>query len=90
MYSDFRSELAKLGQEIEGLWAPKLSGVSDEAVFLAAKGKILAILKGLYGEKSREFRVVKLTGSPATVVKVVKHILGRPDMITLSSKVVNL
>lgn len=90
MYSDFRSELAQLGQEIEGLWAPKLRGASDEAAFSAAKGKVLAVLNVLYGEESREFRVVKLTGSPATVLKVVNHILGRPDMNSLSSKVVNL
>jgi hypothetical protein len=90
MYWHFRSELAKLGQEIEQLWAPELRGASDEATFFAYKGKVLAILNVLYGEKSREFRVVKLTSSPATVVKVVNHIIRRPDMNSPSSKVVNL
>lgn len=90
MYFDFYSELAKLGQEIEQLWVPELRGANNEAAFFAAKGKVLAILNVLYGEKSREFRVVKLTSSPATVVKVVKHIMDRPDRNTLCSKVVNL
>lgn len=90
MYLHYHSELAKLGQKIEQLWAPELCGASDEATFLAAKDKVLTILNVLYGEKSREFRVVKLTSSPATVVKVINHILGRSDMNSLSSKVVNL
>ncbi|EGW41056.1 hypothetical protein [Desulfosporosinus sp. OT] len=90
MYLHFRSELAKLGQEIEHLWAPELRGASDEATFFATKGKVLDILNVLYGEKSREFRVVKLTSSPATVVKVVNHIIRRSDMNSPSSKVVNL
>ncbi|AET69694.1 hypothetical protein Desor_4261 [Desulfosporosinus orientis DSM 765] len=90
MYLHIRSELAALGQEIEQLWAPELRGVSDETTFFAAKGKVLAILNLLYGEKSREFRVVKLTSSPDTVVKVVNHILSRSDLNSLSSKVVNL
>ncbi|ODA39448.1 hypothetical protein [Desulfosporosinus sp. BG] len=90
MYLHFRSELAKLGQEIEQLWAPELRGASDEVTFFATKGKVLDILNVLYGEKSREFRVVKLTSSPATVVKVVNHIIRRSDMNSPSFKVVNL
>ncbi|MHB8075614.1 hypothetical protein [Desulfosporosinus fructosivorans] len=90
MYWHFRSELSKLGQEIEQLWAPELSGASDEATFFAAKRKVLDILNVLYGEKSREFRVVKLTSSPATVVKVANHIIRRFDRNSPSSKVVNL
>jgi len=50
MYLHFRSELAKLGQEIEQLWAPELRGASDAATFFAAKGKVLDILNVLYGE----------------------------------------
>lgn len=90
MYLHFRSELSKLGQENKQLWALELRGASDEARFFATKGKVLDILKVLYGEKSREFRVVKLTNSPATVIKVVNHILCRPDMSSPSSMVVNL
>ena len=90
MYWHFRSELSKLGQEIEQLWAPELRGARDEAKFFAAKGKVLDILNVLYGEKSREFRVVKLTSSPATVLKVVNHVMRRSDMDSPSSKVVNL
>ncbi|SPF54599.1 conserved hypothetical protein [Candidatus Desulfosporosinus infrequens] len=86
----FRSELSNLGQEIEQLWAPELRGASNEATFITAKGKILDILNVLYGEKSREFRVVKLTRSPATVVKVVNHIICRSDMNSPTSRVVNL
>ena len=90
MYLHFRSELSKLGQEIEQLCAPELRGASYEATFFTAKGKVLAILNALYGEKSREFRVVKLTSSPATVVKVINHVMSRSDMNSPSSKVVNL
>ncbi|MCB8815246.1 hypothetical protein [Desulfosporosinus shakirovi] len=90
MYCHFHSELSKLGQEIEQLWAPELRGAGDEATFFAAKGKVLDILNVLYSEKSREFRVVKLTNSPSTVVKVVNHVLRRSDMNSPGSKVVNL
>lgn len=90
MFLHFRSELARLGQEIEQLRAPGLRSASDEAAFFAAKGKVLDIINVLYGEKSREFRVIKLTSSPATVVKVVNHVILRSDMNSPSSKVVNL
>ncbi|HWQ43301.1 MAG TPA: hypothetical protein VN456_14880 [Desulfosporosinus sp.] len=75
---------------MEQLWAPELRSASDETTFFAAKGKVLDILNVLYGETSREFRVVKLTISPATVVKVINHIMRRSDMSSPSSKVVNL
>ncbi|HBV88673.1 hypothetical protein [Desulfosporosinus sp.] len=90
MYLHFRSELATLGQEIDQLWAPELRGASDSATFFAAKGKVLDILNVLFGEKSREFRVVKLTNSPATVVKVINYVIRRSDMNSPRNKVVNL
>lgn len=90
MYLHFCSTLAKLGQEIEQLWAPELRGASDEVTFFAAKEKVMDILNLLYGEKSREFRVVKLTSSPATVVKVINHVIRRADMNSLTTKIANL
>ena len=38
MYWHFRSELAKLSQEIEQLWAPELRIASDDATLFAIKG----------------------------------------------------
>lgn len=90
MYFHFHTELSQLCSEIEQLWALELKGSSDEAKFVAAKREVLNILDVLYGKDSREFRVVKLTCSPATIVKVVKHILRRSDMSSAIAKVVNL
>jgi len=86
----FRTDLLLLSHDIEQLWVPELRGTSDEAKFNAAKGKVLDIIKALYGETSREFRVVKLTCSPATVVKVVNHIISRSNMNSPYTKVVNM
>lgn len=90
MYLHFRTELAQLSCEIEKLWVSDLRGASDEVKFMAIKEKILAILKLVYGETSREFRVVKLTCSPATVVKVVNHIIHRAIENSPNTNVVNM
>jgi len=90
MYLHFSTELSQLSYEIEQLCAPELRGACDEARFIAPKGKVLNILKVLYGENSREFRVVKLTCSPATVVKVIHHIIDRSDINSPYTKVVNM
>lgn len=90
MYSTFRTELLQLSYEIEQLWVPELRGASDEIKFITAKGRVLDILNVLYGETSREFRVVKLTCSPATVVKVVNHIICRSNMNSPCTKAVNM
>jgi len=90
MYLHFRTELLKLSHEIEQLWVPEPRGASDEAKFIATKEKVLDILKKLYGETSREFRVVKLTCSPATVVKVVNHVIRRSDMNSPNTMAVNM
>lgn len=82
MFLYFSSELLQLAHDIEQLWVPALRGVSDEAKFMRIKGRVLEILKLLYGESSREFRVVQLTCSPATVVKVVNHVLSRSTLDT--------
>jgi len=86
----FRTELLLLSHEIEQLWVPELRGASNETKFIATKGKVLDILKILYGKTSREFRVVKLTCSPATVVKVVNHIISRSNMNSPCTKAVNM
>ncbi|HBW39188.1 hypothetical protein [Desulfosporosinus sp. BICA1-9] len=90
MYLRFRTELLQLSHELEQLWVPELRGASNETKFLATKGRVLDILKVLYGETSREFRVVKLTCSPATVVKVVNHIICRASMNSPYTKAVNM
>ena len=90
MYLYFSSELLQLSHEIEQLWVPALRGASDEAKFIRTKGRVLDILKILYGETSREFRVVQLTCSPATVVKVVNHILYRSTLDAPYTKAVSM
>ncbi|MDQ7095410.1 hypothetical protein REC12_17605 [Desulfosporosinus sp. PR] len=86
----FSTELSQLSREIKHFPFYDLSSTKDEVKFKDSKEKVLSILKEMYGETSREFRVVELTASPATVVKVVDHILGRTHMIPANAKVVNL
>ncbi|AFM39405.1 hypothetical protein Desaci_0333 [Desulfosporosinus acidiphilus SJ4] len=83
-------ELSQLSLEIDRLWVPELCGTSDNVKFSAIKGTALDILGDLYGESSREFRVVKLTNSPATIAKVVNHIIQRNCQNSLRTDVVNL
>jgi hypothetical protein len=86
----FCTELSKLSCDIEQHLVPNLSGADHEVKFKALKEKLLVILSELYGETSREFRVVKLTNSPATVTKVIDHIIRRTHMISPNTNVVNM
>ncbi|SDH80067.1 hypothetical protein [Desulfosporosinus hippei] len=90
MHFHYLTELLQLSHEIEQLRIPDSRSASDEAGFIDTKAKVLGILRVLYGEKSREFRVVKLTYSPATVVKVVNYIISSSDRISPQSKAVNM
>lgn len=73
----YRSELAKIAAEIEKLLSDRFSsGKEDE--FRARKREVLNIMKILFGEASREYRVVKLSALPGTTLKVVNHVLARP------------
>ncbi|MCO1603369.1 hypothetical protein [Desulfosporosinus nitroreducens] len=90
MYLNFRTELLRLSYEIEQLWVPEPRGANDKAKFIATKEKVLDILKILFGDTSREFRVVKLTCSPATIVKVVNHVIHRSDMNSPNTMAVNM
>lgn len=84
----FRTEIIRLTSEIEQLSATNLYRFGEEEEFVTIKNEILDILRTLYGETSREYRVVKLSSSPATAVKVLKHIAGRTtDVITLKDTV---
>lgn len=60
-------EIKKLGKH----------NIYEQAKFASLKEQILGVLKSLYGETSREYRVVRLTKSPATVMKVMNHIATR-------------
>jgi len=75
----FRTEIIRLASEIEQISASDQYRSGEEEKFVKIKRNILDILNTLYGETSREYRVVKLTSSPATAVKVLKHIAGRPQ-----------
>jgi hypothetical protein len=77
----FRTEIIRLAGEIEQLLASDQDQYFsvEEEEFVTKKEEILYILSTLYGETSREYRVVKLSSSPATAVKVLKHIVGRPQ-----------
>lgn len=90
MHFHYLTELLQLSHEIEQLRIPGSRKASDEAGFIDTKAKVLEILRVLYGENSREFRVVKLTYSPATIVKVVNHIISRSDRISPQTKAVNM
>ncbi|KGK86263.1 hypothetical protein DP73_17365 [Desulfosporosinus sp. HMP52] len=90
MHFHYLTELLQLSHKIEQLCMPDSRIANDEAGFIDTKAKVLGILRVLYGENSREFRVVILTYSPATVVKVVNHIISRSDKITSQTKAVNM
>ncbi len=81
----FRNEFKTLYSEIEKLMKRDLHQFVGEAKFETLKKEILDVLKTLFGEASREYRVVKLTNSPATVFKVMNHIAARTKTKTLTS-----
>jgi len=66
----FWTELRKLAVDIEKLM------VCDNTI----KAEVLDILKVLFGENSREYKVVKQTTSSATIVKVLNHIFDRAEV----------
>jgi hypothetical protein len=86
----FCKELSKISCEIDQHLVPDLSEASNALKFPAIKERLLVVLRELYGESSREFRVVKLTNSPATVAKVVDHIIRRTHLISPTTNVVNM
>jgi len=86
----FRNELEALYSEIEKLVVRDQHHIVDDAKFITIKDEILDVFKTLFGEASREFRVVKLTSSPATVVKVMNHIAARTETLTSSNIAVNM
>lgn len=73
----FPNEFKTLFNEIEKLLKRDQHNIVDESKFVTLKKEILDILKTLSGETSREYRVVKLTNSPATVFKVMNHIAAK-------------
>ncbi len=75
----FQTEFRALYSEIEKLVKRDQSHIVEQAKFVTLKNEILGILKSLFGEASREYRVVKLTDSPATVFKVMSHIAARTE-----------
>ncbi len=77
-----RNDFNTLYSEIEKLLKRDHHHIVDEAKFIMLKNEILGILNTLFGETSRQYRVVKLTNSPATVLKVMNHILARTETLT--------
>ena len=78
----YRNDYKALYSEIEKLMKRDQHQIVDESKFITLKKEILAILKDSFGDTSREYRVVKLTNSAATVAKVMKHIAARPEALT--------
>jgi regulator of replication initiation timing len=64
--------------------------IVGEGKLLTLKNEILDILKTLFGETSREYRVVKLTNSPATMFKVMNHIASRTETLISIKTAVNM
>lgn len=86
----FQNEFKTLYSEIEKLLKRDQHHIVDESKFITLKDDILGILKTLFGEASREYRVVKLTNSPATVFKVMNHISARTEPLTSINIAVNM
>ncbi|NMA70284.1 MAG: hypothetical protein GX958_12855 [Desulfitobacterium sp.] len=66
-FKTLHEEINKLGKH----------NIYDQRKFSSLKVQILNHLQNNYGETSREYRVVRLTKSPATVMKVMNHIAAR-------------
>jgi len=86
----FRKEFTTLYSEIEKLYKRDQQHIVGEVKFETLKKEILDILKTLFGEASREYRVVKLTNSSATVFKVMNHIAARTETLTNIKTAVNM
>ena len=84
-----RNEFNTLYNEIELLKRDQ-HFIVGEGKFKTLKNEILDILKTLFGETSREYRVVKLTNSPATVFKVMNHIASRTETLISIKTAVNM
>ncbi|SPF55679.1 conserved hypothetical protein [Candidatus Desulfosporosinus infrequens] len=84
-----QNEFNTLYNEIELLKRDKHC-IVGEGKFITLKNEILDILKTLFGETSREYRVVKLTNSPATVFKVMYHIASRTETLISIKTAVNM
>lgn len=86
----FLKEFKTLYSEIEKLLKRDQHYIVDAGKFITLKNEVLDILKTLFGETSREYRVVKLTSSPATVFKVMNHIAARNKTLTSTNIAVNM
>ena len=75
----FQKEFKPLYSEVERLLKRDQHHMVDEAKFITLKKEILVVLKAIFGETSREYGVVRLTNSPATVFKVMNHIAARTE-----------
>lgn len=86
----FCNEFKTLSSEIENLVKRDHHNVVSKAKFKTLKNEILDTLKTLFGEASREYRVVNLTNSPAIVFKVMNHITARTQTLTSVKTAVNM
>jgi len=84
-----QNEFTTLYNEIELLKRDQHSIVGERKL-ITLKNEILDILKTLFGETSREYRVVKLTNSPATMFKVMNHIASRTETLISIKTAVNM
>lgn len=85
----FQSDFQILHGEIKKLGKLDQHNIGSNR-FSTLKEQILIVLKGLYGETSREYRVVKLTNSPATIIKVMNYIAARTNVLNSQNIAVNI
>ena len=85
----FQNDFQILHGEIKKLSKLDQHNISGAKKFIVLKEQVLKVLAGFFGETSREYRVVKLTNSPATVLKVMNHIAARNTALTRQSIAVN-
>lgn len=86
----FQNEFKTLYSKIEKLSKANQHHIVDEAKFTTLKKEIMEILKTLFGETSREYRIVRFTKSPETVFKVMNHIAARTETLTSINIAVNI
>jgi hypothetical protein len=68
----------------------KLANAFEADQFVAVKKDVLVVLENIYGETSREYKVVKQTASPTTIIKVLNHIAERSDDLSFHTLAANM
>ncbi|SHN88396.1 hypothetical protein [Desulfitobacterium chlororespirans] len=86
----FQSDFQIFHGEIKKLGKLDQHNINGSKKFSVLRDQILTVLGASFGKTSREYRIVELTKSPVTVLKVMNHIAARSATLTCQSIAVNI